>query len=115
VFPPNIGHGTPGTVRVSDSGRVRLPRPRVSCPAAAPPCTVTLDARAVLTRGRTSRIAKTTLTIAPGKRVRIYLDLSRSALVQLARKGRLRAIVTITAEHAGATRTKKVRVTIAAR
>jgi hypothetical protein len=112
VFPPNIGRGTPGTVRVGDRGRVTLPRPRVACPAVAPACTVTLDARAVLARGRTSRIAKTTQTIAPGKRVRVHFDLSRSALVQLARKGRIMATVTITAVHATATRARKVRITI---
>ncbi len=100
---------TPATVSVSRSGRVVLPRPRIACPAVAPSCTVTVDTRAVIKGGRTSHIGRTTSTMAEGASRRVHVYLSRSALVSLARKGRLRATVTITAANAGAKRFKKLR------
>jgi hypothetical protein len=112
VLPPVIGAGSPAAVRVGAGGRVRLPRPRIACPHAAPRCTATASARAVLRGARMTSAGRATISIAAGHSAAPRFMLKRGARTALRTRGRLKATVTIVARHGATRRTRTVRVTL---
>ncbi len=84
-------------------------------PVAAPACGVSTTVRAVVTRGRTSRIGGSVYTVARGASVRVYFILGPTGRRLLARRGTLRATVRLTVRHGNDLQTKTVRVALMAR
>jgi serine protease len=116
VVPPKIGAATPMTVRVAGSTIVRLPRPRITCPALAPSCTVKVTARLIAAGARRAnaglRIGGATFAIRPGASATAHLRLTATAAASLRRRGRLSATVTIQARHGAQRATRSVRVAL---
>jgi hypothetical protein len=112
-------HGPPGvparSARIAADGAVRLPRPWVTCPPAAPACTVTVKAKAPLTRRpATASIGQTTFSVAAGKTVSARFTLSGSGRKALKRLRRLKTTITITTRHGAQATTRTVRLTLKA-
>jgi serine protease len=111
---PAIGPG-PGayaTVRVTGTASVRLAKPTVTCPRAAPSCSVTAKASIPVERGRRRSIGSVTFTVRAGSKATVRFTLSGQARASLARSGRLKTTVLITAKHGGRQSTRTVRITI---
>ena len=105
---PVIGPGAKLTVTVTAAGLVRLPRPRITCPSAAPSAapSCTLSATARLTGGAKSRIGSATSTIAAGKSATVRFRLTSSARARLRRLRTVKAALAITAKHGSASTTR---------
>jgi Tol biopolymer transport system component len=107
-----IGAGSPGAVRVGRSGSILLARPRVTCPAAAPACSVSTTT--TRRTARAARLGSATSSILPGASARVRLKLDARAMRLLRRVKRLAAAVRIVARHGDRISTKTVRVTLLA-
>lgn len=110
ALPPAIGPGTRLTVRASITGSVRLTRPKITCPAVVPSCTVAAKARRLAPGS--PQIGASTATIAPGTSATIRFGLTKTARSTLRRTGRLKAKVAISAGHADQVTTRTVQLTI---
>jgi hypothetical protein len=109
VLPAEIGPGTRLTARASGLGAVRVTRPRITCPAVAPSCTVASKVRRLAPGS--PQIGTSTATIAQGTSATIRFTLTKPARAQL-RRSRLSARVAITARHGAQATTRSVQLTI---
>jgi hypothetical protein len=73
---------------------------------------VTAKASILAARGARRSIGSITFTVRAGAKATIRFTLNRQARASLARSGRLKATVLITAKHASRQSTRTVRITI---
>jgi hypothetical protein len=108
LLAPLIGAGTQVTARVGRGGTASLSRPRVTCRNLGLSCTVSAQAR----RGAGGALLGAASRVVPfGTPATVRLKLTAAARALVRRRGRLQAIVRITARDAGGTSTRTVRVT----
>jgi hypothetical protein len=103
------------SARIAANGAVRLPPPWITCPSAAPACTVTVQARAPLTGRRAATpIGRTTFPVAAGRTVTAHFRLSTTGRQALKRLRRLKTTITITTRHGARVTTRTVLTTLKA-
>lgn len=114
LHPVTISRLRVSRVRVSAGRKVTLPRPKVSCPAGQPACSLQTTARAALVGRRLAVVGSSRRTIAPGRAAGARFTLSQSAFRVLQRRGRLRSRITLAGKHGTKTRTVRMNVTLLA-
>jgi uncharacterized repeat protein (TIGR01451 family) len=95
--------------RVDAKGRAPI---RIGCPAGTPgDCRGTL-----LLKAAKKRLGRASFTIQPGKASKVLVKLSRGSSRLVSKRGKLRAVATVTAKDGlGTTKTRTARVTLKAR
>ena len=106
------GLGAYAAVRVTGTASVRLPKPTVTCPRAAPACSVTAKAYLLVERGARRSIGSITFTVTSGATSTIRFTLNRQAAPRSPAAGGCERTVQITAKHGTRQNTRTVRITV---